>query len=353
MRRRLILLLGGRSTEHDASLHSYRRVVAELLGASERFTVEAVVYLSRTGAAHAHCAPPWPTDEADLRAAPESGLPALLDLLARRGAFVLSLLHGNEGEDGAWQGLAEVLDLHGSFGGVLPSALGMNKRLQGLIAAALVPGMRLPDTWLARPPDVRDRVAQAAAALADRAAVVKPNRMGASLLTVRLPEPTPAALLAAVEDVLPYDEALIQAYIAGRELTCGVMRDQDGTRALPVIEARTAADFLGHVEKHAAGRVEAILHKNDDAATRAVKEASVRLFDELDLLGFARFDYIERDGEVFFLEVNTLPGLMEGSAFPRMLAAAGYSIADLIELCIADAERVPRREKSLPYAIEA
>ncbi len=85
---------------------------------------------------------------------------------------------------------------------------------------------------------------------------------------------------------------------------------------------------------------------------RAIQRHSERLFTELDLLGWARFDYIASPAGIFFLEINSIPGLMSGSLFPRMLDAAGLGIVDLIRLTAQAAGRRAVRDKRLVYTIE-
>lgn len=353
----VILLVGGRSTEHDASLHGYDRLLADIQCVPDRLALAGVVYVDRLGRCRIHPWPFLPVGEAALSTGPELSVHEGIAWLAAQDAFVFSLLHGNEGEDGAWQGVAEVTGLRGSFGAVLPSALGMDKRLQGIVAEALVPGLRTPRTWHlpsdATPATRRSWTDRVARELDGRPAVVKPNRMGASLLTTRVAVPTGAALREAVERVLPYDgQVLVQEYLSGREFTCGVVRRHGRTTALPVVEARTADGFLGHREKHEGDFVDAVLHTSDTDLTLRVQAASTRLFDEMSAFGFARLDFLAVDDRLYFLEINTLPGLMHGSAFPMMLGAAGLRLADLVEFSAAEHARTPARLKRLPYRIE-
>jgi D-alanine-D-alanine ligase len=348
----LLLLVGGRSTEHDASLHGYQELVRHLQVAPHRFALHGVVYLPRDGGFRIFEAPPWPRMEAELAAGPAASPAQALELLRDSGCFVFSLLHGNEGEDGGWQGVAEVFDIPGNFGPVLPAALGMDKRLQGMVVSALVPELRIPRTWLVRVgsgSDHRERVLREAGA---GPIVVKPNCMGASLLTSHLWQADPGELGQALEDIFPYDpEALVQEYIDGPELTCGVLRQEGNTIALPVLEAVTANGFLGHREKHRPGQVEVVVRAHDDPQARTVMAHSVRLFDELNLFGFARFDFRCRAADIFFLEVNTLPGIMRGSAFPLMLEAGGRCLMDVVQACVEGFISRPARSKKLPYEI--
>ncbi|WP_158694412.1 ATP-grasp domain-containing protein [Streptomyces canus] len=342
------LLVGGRSTEHDASLHGYHHVLHELLKESDRVTIDSVFYISRSGVVHVFKNGPWPEDEAGLLKGSTLPLGSAVERLRESGSFVFSLLHGNEGEDGGWQGLAEVFEVRGNFGPTLASAVGMNKYLQASLATALLPALHTPRSVL-----VQGNAFDAQRILSKIGAgpvVVKPNRMGASLLTTCLHAPTEESLAAAVNAVAPYDtQILVQEFIRGREYSCSVYREEGKFVDLPVAEI-VSQGFFGHEEKHVKGRARIELC-DEDATVTAIRELSHSLFEATDVATFARFDYIVRDAEIYFLEVNTLPGLMSGSIFPRALAASGRTIADLVLASVGDYDGRPSRNKIKEYEI--
>ncbi|RKN37007.1 D-alanine--D-alanine ligase family protein [Streptomyces hoynatensis] len=348
MAERITLLVGGRSTEHDASLHGYRHVLSRLLAEPDRIEVGAVCYVDRAGAFHLFERAPWPEREEVLLGGQTLGPGAALERLRAADSFVFSLLHGNEGEDGGWQGLAEVCGITGNFGPVLASALAMDKHLQAVLAAALLPGLRVPRSLLVRPGSFD--AGQVLRRLGPGPLVVKPNRMGASLLTTCLPEPSPSALAAAVREVFPYDDqALVQEFIDGREFSCGVYKEHGKFVDLPVAEI-VSSGFFGHAEKHTKGRAK-ILLSPENAATRKMRAFSQSLFEATEMATFARFDYIVEGDGIWFLEANTLPGLMSGSIFPMMLAETGRSIADLVLSAVSECGSRPARDKVLAYDI--
>ncbi|WP_329254628.1 hypothetical protein [Streptomyces canus] len=351
----LVLLAGGRSTEHDASLHSFTNVIAEVLRRPDLFTLAGVVYVDRDGGFHIIQEAPWPSTAADLvrqRRSSAVGVSDALDWLADSGHFCFSLLHGSEGEDGAWQGLAEVMGITGSFGPVLPSALAMNKRLQSLVVPSLVPELKLPRSWAVTKTTAASSLRVIVRELAGKPVVVKPNQMGASLLTRRFTHYDESTLAAALAEIFPYDrQALLQEYVAGPEYSCGVIERYDSPIALPVTLIQTADGFFGHAQKHQHGTSRALI-ACDSPRVRDIQRYSEQLFAELDLFGWCRFDYIAAPGGIHFLEVNTIPGLMSGSLFPMMLRAAGLSIADLIMITERASRRIGRREKRLAYDIQ-
>lgn len=347
------LLVGGRSTEHDTSIHSYEYVLSELLeSGSESITIAGVTYVDLENRAHVHRAPPWPRSAEELASPPAEPLLQAVAELADSAVPVFSVMHGNEGEDGAWQGLAEIAGLEGNFGPVLTSALAMNKFSMARLATS-VAALRAPRTALLDRRATEDDLARAIKQLGGRPAVVKPNRMGSSLLTERCDSLDLATLRRVRERLFPYDpETLVQEYVAGQEYTAGCLEIGDEIRVLPLIKVITAGGFLGHREKHECGRVQAEIVGADDAVAARIGDISKTLFRAFDFLGVCRFDYIlGDDDELTFLEANTLPGLSRTSAFPRMLRAGGFGIADVISACIDAARRRPKRRKTLRYEI--
>ncbi|MFF4567918.1 ATP-grasp domain-containing protein [Streptomyces sp. NPDC001435] len=342
------LLVGGRSTEHDASLHGYHHVLHELLQESSRITVDSLFYIDRSGVVHVFNQGPWPEDERGLLKGSTLPLGPAVERLRENGSFVFSLLHGNEGEDGGWQGLAEVFGVRGNFGPTLASALGMNKYLQASLATELIPELRAPRSVLVQGQSLDAQ--QALSVVGPGSVVVKPNRMGASLLTTCLHNPTEQALAAAISEVAPYDnQVLVQEFIRGREYSCSVYRESGKFVDLPVAEI-VSQGFFGHAEKHVKGRARIELC-SEDATTKAIRKVSHSLFEATDVATFARFDYLVKDSEIYFLEVNTLPGLMSGSIFPRALTASGRTIADLVLAAVGDYDSRPLRNKVKEYDI--
>ncbi|MEU3036779.1 D-alanine--D-alanine ligase family protein [Streptomyces griseoaurantiacus] len=328
----VILLVGGRSTEHDASLHSYAHLVPALL-ADRELKVTAVVYIDPEGGRWRHDAVPGDISALCDRSAAQPLTPAALLELLGSGPSVFSLLFGTEGEDGAWQGVGEVFDLPGSFGPVSAAAVSMHKLAFSAAAVALEPRLSRPDSWLIRADDPRHGPANALAALNGRPCVVKPNSMGASLLTTYLAEPDLASLTEAVGEISGYDTfALVQEYIEGEEYTVGVFEDAEGPHILPIARAQTASPLLGHAEKHRNGLVRVEFTDENSTVGKTLADICLRTYRLMGFRLWCRFDLIwdrHRDRPVI-LEANSMPGLMRGSIYPVMLERAGHSLADLV-----------------------
>ncbi|SDY10720.1 hypothetical protein [Thermoactinomyces sp. DSM 45892] len=349
------VLVGGRSTEHDASLLSYQGVLSDLQKRHDHhLTLTSVYYISREGQIYYQHQAPFPVDEEELKKGSLIRLGEFIDRLQDKDIFHLNLLHGNEGEDGAWQGLAEISNLRGTFGSVFASTITMNKWAQSILATSCISRLQHPRMYRITEFDTEKTIERIISEISWDECVVKPNRMGASHLTELYKGLTKESLLSLYRKLSRYDpEVLVQEYIAGTEYTVGCIERYGEVITLPVIEAKTSRQFLGHMEKHQKGYIETHIHHVDSERTAELKEISQKLFRQFDLSVMCRFDFIvSGSGVPYYLEANSIPGLMSGSAFPKMLAAASLDLVDLIQWSIETTNPRVRREKVLCYNIE-
>lgn len=177
--------------------------------------------------------------------------------------------------------------------------------------------------------------------------VVKPPRQGSTVGVYIVRDPS--ELGAALADVAKYDqELLVEEFIAGRELTVGVL----GAQALPIIEIIPKSGFYDFNNKYpflnpnAGGGAEHVCPASIDRdKTKQVQELALRAFRSLGLRVYGRVDVLLPDnGEPTVLEVNTIPGMTEASLLPEAAAAAGISYPDLC-LRIIELSREARPRK--------
>ena len=250
--------------------------------------------------------------------------------------YWFSLLHGNEGEDGAYQGLAEIFGIKGSFGDLLSAGISMNKWMMAELAQPItknkinsIPYTKLDDK------SIKKEVANFMREFPCDYYVVKPNRLGASLFTKKLSknEVLPFFKSEEFKNVLKYDkDILLQKYMDGREFTLGIFQDGDKLIDLPIVEIFTEDNFLGHKEKHKNGFVKVTFNKVEKEIKDAVVDNSKLLFNELNFSNFCRFDYILSGDKIYLLEANSIPGLMSCSIFTRMLKEGGFTMPQMIEI---------------------
>ncbi|MBS1548130.1 MAG: D-alanine--D-alanine ligase, partial [Bacteroidetes bacterium] len=127
---------------------------------------------------------------------------------------------------------------------------------------------------------------------------------------------------------------MCEAFIQGRELTCGVINLGGQVRALPVCEIRTSHEFFDYDAKyHAADTQELVPAPIPDEIATLVQQRSAAIYQALNCNGLVRIDHFWREAagnDVLTIEVNTVPGFTPVSIFPRMLKAAGISVEEAV-----------------------
>ena len=242
-------------------------------------------------------------------------------------------LHGPAGEDGTIQGILEVLRIPYTHSGVLASALAMNKQMAKVVLAAAevpVPGGR-----------VVSRLEAARAHVLPPPYVLKPIAEGSSYGVFIVNEGANGPPAALSDPDWKYGEHLLaEPFIAGRELTCGVM----GDRALDVIDIRAAdGGWYDYDAKYSKGGSIHILPANlKQNIYHLVQQLALRAHRALGCRGESRTDFRYDDrpggtGALVVLEVNTQPGMTETSLVPEMAAYAGLSFGGLVQWMVEDA----------------
>lgn len=234
--------------------------------------------------------------------------------------IVFIALHGRFGEDGTIQALLEKMSLSYTGSGVEASRLALDKIASRELF--LKNGLKVPAYKIMKEPSGKKD-------LFDEFKipfVVKPQFEGSSIGLSVVRERISA--LEALKAAFACGGAVIvEEYIHGRELTVGIM----GRKALPVLEIVTAGDVYDFNAKYTDGRtkyiVPAELDKDD---YRRIQECAERAHNALGCRDFSRVDMrMDRRGNIYVLEVNTIPGLTERSLLPKAAGAAGVSFEDL------------------------
>lgn len=249
----------------------------------------------------------------------------------------LIAIHGTPGEDGRLQGYLDMLSVPYQTGGVLSMAITMSKfSTTGLLRQLgfrVAPSIRLHAG--------QDLPGERVLKEVGLPCFVKPDGSGSSLGISKVKRPEelgPALDKAFAED----GTVMCEAFVRGRELTCGVMRLGNMVKAMPVCEIRTSSEFFDyHAKYHATDTMELIPAPIPDAVTTIVQERSKAIYDALDCDGMVRVDHIWSDpGEdaedVVTIEVNSTPGFSPASIFPKMLEASGIGVKAAINGLVHD-----------------
>ncbi len=337
---RVAVVMGGVSSEREISLLSGREVCNHL--PRGRFRVKPVEI---TAGNRWLLYPGWL--EGDFDGMPDGveevdagrALGALLaEEVGRVGGVdvVFIALHGPGGEDGVIQGFFETAGIPYTGSGVLGNAVGMDKILSKQIL--LQAGIPTPPFVHAASAELRQDLGSFVARAEERfgyPCVAKVGNQGSShnmgIAADR------AALTGLLEVIAAAGEhALVEEYIKGRELTCAVVDRPGGGGPLPLpptelvpLESR----FFDYHAKYTPGATDEITPARIGAeATAAVQELAVRCHRELRCGGMSRTDMIERGGELFVLEINTIPGMTSRSLIPQAAEVAGISFPEFLEM---------------------
>lgn len=344
-RPRLLVLFGGRSSEHRVSCVSAGGVLGAL--DTDRFAVTAVG-IRPDGAWVLPSGGPerWRVRGRELPAVDDGEPVALLPDPTRRALVslapgregevvtgvdvVLPVLHGPGGEDGAIQGLLETAGLPYVGAGVCSSAASMDKAVtKALLRDA---GIAVGDAVVL--PRDRADLDDTERARLGLPVFVKPARAGSSLGITRVAEWDDLAdAVALAREADP--KVVVEAGILGREIECGVLQTPDGSwRASVPAEIRLtgSVDWYDFDTKYLDDACELdVPAKLDDAVAEEIRTQAVRVARVMDVEGLARVDFfLTADGRLLVNELNTMPGFTATSLYPRVWDTTGVDYPTLL-----------------------
>ncbi|MFQ5828988.1 MAG: D-alanine--D-alanine ligase family protein [Candidatus Methylomirabilia bacterium] len=340
-KRRVGVVFGGRSGEHEVSLASAASVIEAIdrarfepvpigIGKDGRWLVggdplRALAQASRVSLALPDAAPEPPETLRKVDAA--GGLPAGL---SSRLDVVFPLVHGPFGEDGTLQGLLELADLPYVGAGVTASAVGMDKAVQkAVLTAHGLPVVEhlvvLRRHWEADPEAVHSRVAERIGF----PCFVKPANLGSSVgvSKVKSPEELPEAL----ELASRYDrKLLVERAVSGREIEVSVLGNDAAEASVPG-EVVPAKEWYDYEAKYTPGLTRLLIPAPLAAQARdTVRRLAIEAYRAIDCCGMARVDFFLEEHRFILNEVNTIPGFTATSAYPRLWEASGIPYPELI-----------------------
>ncbi len=250
-------------------------------------------------------------------------------------------IHGTPGEDGLLQGYFDLLALPYTSCGVLTSSLTFNKYVCNHYLKSF--GVKVARSVQLRRGE--DGVVEDLLNAVSLPCFVKPNEGGSSFGISKVKQKN--ELEPAIDKAFgESDEVIVEEFISGRELTCGMYSTSEEQCVLPVTEVLTANDFFDYEAKYVVGKATEITPAPiGDSLTGEVQRLTQRIYKLLNCKGIVRVDYIvSADNEIFLLEVNTTPGMTKTSFIPQQIAAANLSIrsvfTDLLNDVIAKASEL-------------
>lgn len=329
MKKNIALVMGGYSGEHDISIASGNQVYEQL--DHTQYNVYKIV-IDREGWYWLDGVEHRPIDRGNFTiqvTTPADSQTIHFDL-----AFII--VHGNPGENGVLQGYFDMLGVRYTTCGFYTSALTFQKGYCNPVVKSFGIVKVAKSILLYKEPDTNQLTD-----LNSRLTYplfVKPAAGGSSVATTKVK--IPEQLLPAIRDAFTEDHAvLVEECITGREFDCGVFRKADGEKIVfPITEIipKGGHEFFDYEAKYQGFSNEVTPAEVSEDISRHIQEVSLQLYDLLGCRGIVRFDYIHDTAanELYFLEVNTIPGQSAESIVPKQARAIGISPAELYEMSI-------------------
>ncbi len=328
-KKRILLLAGGRSGEHEVSLSSARSVLNAL--PKDQFEVTPLL-ISKEGK--------WlPSGESSLHLleqnAIETGGEMVLSGVGHVGKFdvVFPVLHGPNGEDGTVQGLLTLAGLPFVGSGVLGSAVCMDKVMTKQVLTAVgIPQVEwrllLRSSHTQNPDTAHNLALELGYPL-----FVKPANMGSSVGIHKVANAK--ELRPALEDAFSHDRRVILEKMVGskpRELEVGILGN-DHPEASVVGELSFQAEFYDYHTKYTPGEASEHIPANIPLEiSEQIRAYALKAFKATDCAGLARIDffYAPETGELYLNEINTMPGFTATSMYPKLWQASGIEYGELV-----------------------
>ena len=311
----IAIIAGGNSSEYEVSIKSGKNIYAEV--DETKYNKYLVILRGRDW--HVEIGEEkYPVDRNDFSFT-RNGEKILFD-------FAYITIHGVPGENGLLQGYLDMMGVPYGCCNVLASALTFDKHTCNTYLKSY--GVNVADSVMlirGMTYDVNEIINEVGLPC-----FVKPNAEGSSFGVTKVKE------AAQLEDALKKafalcQEVLIETFIDGTELTCGVVKAGDMDIAMPIAEVIPKNEFFDFEAKYDPTKSDEIIPARiSPELTNRIKTLSSMIYDILRCEGIIRVDYIVRDDEIFMLEVNTTPGMTSNSFVPKMVRAMGGTLREVL-----------------------
>ncbi len=232
---------------------------------------------------------------------------------------IFVMLHGYYGEDGTIQGVLEYLGVPYTGSGVQASSICFDKLRSYEILSGKV---KIPKYTIIKNPTRESPFGFPC--------VIKPRREGSSI-GVHICHDEDELYEFSKKELEVYGEMILMEYVKGRELTVSIVEIDGRLTVLPILELVPKKEFYDFEAKYTPGMTEFILPAPlSDHEKEGIENVSLEIYEILGCSSFARIDGILKDGEFYFLEVNSIPGMTETSDLPASARAFGLSFENLV-----------------------
>jgi D-alanine-D-alanine ligase len=319
--RTIAIAAGGDSSEFEISVKSAREVEKALSG---RYQVYIIMIRGTSWY--------WEDKKGRYHNIDKNDFTLVLDDQRIRFDAVFIAIHGTPGENGLLQGYFDIMKIPYTSCGAFCSALTFNKQACKLYLKEYA--IPMAGNILIRQGERTDE--SLILKKTGLPCFVKPNDSGSSFGVSKVR--SKGELHSAIETALKEsDEVMIESFMKGREVACGVVKVKGKSFVLPVTEIISKNDFFDFEAKYTPGKSDEVTPADmPDKITSDIQDLSSRIYDLLGCKGIVRVDFIVIDGKPHFLEINTVPGMTAESIIPKQAEAAGIDIGELYSMVIED-----------------
>lgn len=242
-------------------------------------------------------------------------------------------IHGSPVEDGKIQGYLEILNIPYTGCDGRTMAITMDKILTKQILSNTY-GVQTAKFEVHRKGDVIDIESLSNLGFP---MFIKPNSVGSSFGVTKVKESS--QIITAIEDALKHDDTIIiEEFIEGREFSHGVLQEKDMLHILPITEIIPENEFFDYAAKYEGKSKEVTPAENLSSEIKGkMFQLTEMIFRVMNCKGLARVDYLLKDNQPYFMEINTIPGLSEASIYPQQLAHYGFPLSDGFRIMIENA----------------
>ena len=322
MKKNIAVMAGGPSAEAGISLNS-AKVVCQYLD-KEKYNIYKIVIEGHE----------W-LEETSREAIDKNDFTLTLKGEEIKFDAVFVAIHGTPAEDGRLQGYFDMMGIPYNCCGVQAAAITFDKQRT---KEYLTPfGVLSAKAIAAKKSDDKTQLVEQINKELSYPIFVKPNKNGSSYGASKVDEKE--QVCGAIQTAFEYDdEIIIEEYIKGTEVTCGVINYKGKVTALPLTEIRSKSAFFDYKAKYEGNSKEVTPAEIHATLAKKIQDTATYIYQKLDFKGMCRIDFIIRDGEYYMLEVNSVPGLSAESIVPQQARAFGLTLTELfgnsIEECL-------------------
>lgn len=319
--RTIAIVTGGNSSEFEISLKS-----AEEVG--KKISSIYIVYIIKIRGTNWY----WEDQKGRYYNIDKNDFSLVTDEYRIRFDGVFIAIHGTPGENGLLQGYFDMMSIPYTSCGAFCSALTFNKQACKLfLKEYMIP---MADAILIRQGETIDP--GSIIKQTGLPCFVKPNDSGSSFGVTKVKEKE-ELLPAIVSAFRESKQVLVETFMDGREVACGVVKTKKKDFVFPVTEIISKNEFFDYDAKYTPGRSDEITPADmSSGITKEIQRLSLLIYDLLTCKGIVRVDFIVIGEKPWFLEINTVPGMTRESLVPKQAAAAGIELKELYSMVVED-----------------